>query len=111
MNLALKSSACVVLLQTLVLAQAEIQPAIEFQSLRGTWTLDESRITGLQAPRTLKIATTATEISIVRDSLDPETYRLDGAETAFGDTHRIAMPVADALALTTRRTRNRGPTP
>ena len=112
MNLAMTLSAGVVLLQTLVLAQAEIRPAIEFQSLRGTWTLDETagrgRIAGLEAPRTLKIATTATEISVVRDSLDPETYRLDGADTAFGDTHRFAMPVADALALTTRRTRSRG---
>jgi hypothetical protein len=30
---------------------------------------------------------------------------VDGAETAVGDTHLIARPVADALALTTRRTR------
>jgi hypothetical protein len=99
----------VVLLRSLVLAQAEIAPAIEFPALRGTWTLDETagrgRIAGLPLARTLTIATTATEILLKKDQSDDEAYRLDGTETVDGDTRRSAVPVADALAVTTRRTR------
>jgi hypothetical protein len=104
--------ACIVLWPAVVLAQAEIRPPLEFEPLRGSWTLDETagsgHIAGLSVARTLTIATTATELVLTRDSSASEAYRLDGAETATFDTHRIAMPVADALALTTRRIRRRG---
>jgi hypothetical protein len=105
----MKRLACIVLWPAVLLAQAEIRPALEFQPLRGSWTLDvtagRGHIAGLSVARTLTIATTATELVLTRDSSASEAYRLDGAETASFDTHRIAMPVADALALTTRRIR------
>jgi hypothetical protein len=54
-----------------VWAQAENRPPREFQEVRGTWTLDETagagRIAGLPVARTIVIATTPTEISVVKD--------------------------------------------
>jgi hypothetical protein len=92
-----------------VYAQAEIRPAREFTSLRGTWTLDESagrgHIAGVAVARTLVVATTAMELSIASDGHDADVFRLDGTETSFYDTHRIVTLVADMLAATTRRTR------
>ena len=62
--------------------QAEGRPPREFAAFRGTWVLDESagrgQIGGLPLARTLMIATTPTDISLVKDALAAEAYRLDG---------------------------------
>jgi hypothetical protein len=97
---------------------AESRPPREFPEFRGTWILDESagkgHIAGIPVARTLMIATTPTEISLVKDSSAPEVYSFDGIETphdaggvTLGFSFRFTL-VADALALTTRRTRNGG---
>ena len=61
--------AALVAFPTLAWAQAESSPPREFPAFRGTWTLDESagrgHIGGLPLARTLAIATTPTEISLV----------------------------------------------
>jgi hypothetical protein len=108
----MKLLACVVLLPavvTVVLAQAEIRPAREFQPLRGTWSIDEEggrgRIGGLPLTRTLTIMTTATELTLTKDGSD-EVYRLDGTETSVGETVKRVTLVAGALAVTTLRTRH-----
>ena len=102
--------AALVALPTRAWAQAESSPPREFPAFRGTWTLDESagrgHIGGLPLARTLAIATTPTEISLVKNSSPAEVYRVDGTETNLGDGRRASLTlVAEALALTTRRTR------
>jgi hypothetical protein len=92
-----------------VFAQAEVRPAREFTAFRGTWRIDESlghgHIGGLPIAKTLVIATSPEELHLTKDDADPEIYRLDGVETAADDTAHSVMLVADALAVTTRRTR------
>ncbi|HEY3043144.1 MAG TPA: hypothetical protein VGJ39_03915 [Vicinamibacterales bacterium] len=71
------------------------------------------RIVGLPVARTLIIATTPVEISLVKDAKDPEVYRVDGTETTLKDPRTGAVLdrryrftlVADMLALTSRLTR------
>jgi hypothetical protein len=103
-----------------------------FEEFRGTWLLDDAagtagirhianragqRVTvdslGLSLARTLVIETTATEMSLAKDSSLPEIYRFDGTETATRDP-RTGAPlatrftftlVAEALALTSRLSR------
>jgi len=90
-------------------AQAEVRPAREFTTFRGTWRIDESigrgHISGLPIARTVVISTSPEELRLTKDGGDPEIYRLDGAETAADGTTRSVLPVADSLAVTTRRTR------
>ena len=92
-----------------LLAQAEVRPAREFTAFRGTWTIDESagrgHIGGLPIARTLRIATSAEELRLTKDGGDPEIYRLDGTESKDYGAERSVVLVADALAVTTRRTR------
>lgn len=89
-------------------AQAEVAPPREFPEFRGTWVLDESagrgHIVGLPLARTLRIATTPSELTLTKDSGD-DVYRLDGTEVTVGDTVKRVTLVAGALAVTTRRTR------
>ena len=100
------------------LQPAEPRAPREFPEFRGAWILDESagkgRIAGIPVARTLMIATTPTEISLVKDSSTTEVYSFDGTETpheaggvTLGFSFRFTL-VADGLALTTRRTRNGG---
>ena len=102
--------AALVVFPTLAWAQAEVRPPREFQAFRGTWVLDESavsgHIAGLPRTRTLTINTTATDISLVKDSSPAEVYRLDGTETTLSDGRRNSFALmAEALELTTRRYR------
>jgi hypothetical protein len=103
---------------TLTRAQAENRPPREFPEIRGTWSLDETagvgQIEGLPLARKLVIATTPTEVSVVKDGKDPEIYRFDGTETSLRDArtgsvldrrYRFTL-VAGRLALTSRLTRH-----
>ena len=98
----------------------------EFPEFRGAWTLDEGATDGLrelssrtgrprlydalgfEVARTLVIATTATEVSITKDSALAEIYRFDGSESQTRDprtnvpllpSYRFTL-VAGMLALT-----------
>jgi len=89
----------------------------EFVEFRGTWLLDEpagaGRIAGLPIARTLVIATTPAQISLVKDAADPEVYLFDGTESPVKDPRTGAVLdrrysfalVAGMLALTSKRTR------
>ena len=104
---------------TLARAQAESRPPRQFPEFVGTWTLDQSagvgHIAGLTVARTLTIAITPTEISLIKDEGTAEVYRIDGAESVPTDLRtgvvldrRYSFTlVAGALALTSRRTRTR----
>jgi len=106
-----------VIVPALVRAQAESPPLRVFPAFRGTWVLETGAgtglITGLPVARSLTIATTPTEISLVKDSGIPEVYRLDGTETKIRDPRTGAemnrrysfVLVAGALALTSKLTR------
>lgn len=102
-------SMALALVPVALLAQAEVRPAREFAPFRGTWTIDESagrgHIGGLPIARTLRIATSAEELRLTKDGGDTEIYRLDGTESKEYGTERSVVLVADALAVTTRRTR------
>jgi hypothetical protein len=99
--------------------QAEGRPPRQFPEFVGTWTLDQTagagHIAGLPIARTLTIAVTPTEISLIKDGGAAEVYRIDGAESAATDLRTGAVLdrrysftlVAGALALTSRRTRTR----
>jgi hypothetical protein len=100
----------------LVSARAQTRPAREFPEFRGTWVLDEragaGHITGLPVVRTIEITTTPTEISLKKDSGEPEVYRFDGTETktdrrtgAVLDQGYSFTLVAGTLALTSKRIR------
>jgi hypothetical protein len=103
------TSVAFVLVPVALLAQAEVRPAREFTSFRGTWTIDESagrgHIGGLPIARTLRIATSAEELRLTKDGGDTEIYRLDGSELETYGTARSVVLVADTLAVSTRRTR------
>jgi hypothetical protein len=90
-------------------AQAESAPPREFSEFRGTWVLDESagrgHIGGLPLAHTLTITTTPEALTLTKDGGD-DVYRLDGAEVTLGDTVKRVTLVAEALAVTTRRTRH-----
>jgi hypothetical protein len=104
---------------TLARAQAEGRPPRQFPEFVGTWTLDQSagvgHIAGLPVARTVTIAITPTEISVIKDARTAEVYRIDGAESAATDLRTGAVLdrrysftlVAGALALTSKRTRER----
>ena len=89
----------------------------EFTELRGVWRLDESagtgHIVGLPVARTLVIATTPFEISLMKDGTNLEMYRVDGSESVAKDPGTGAVLdrrysftlVAGMVALTSKRTR------
>ena len=104
----------------------------EFTEFRGTWLLDDTAGTenirhgvdragrsltydglGLSLARRLVIETSATAITLTKDSSLPEVYRLDGTETQTKDprtgaplAHRYSFTlVSQMLALTSRLTR------
>jgi hypothetical protein len=96
-------------------AQASQRPPRLFSTFAGTWALDpdagRGHITGLPVAGTLVISTSPTAITVVKDSRAPETYRFDNREAdlpggAVANFHFSFALVADALALTTRRTRS-----
>jgi hypothetical protein len=93
------------------------RPPRDFGEFRGTWILDESRTVGriaaLPAARRIVISTTPTEFTVVKDSQEPEIYRIDGSEVQLRDertgalldrTRRFTL-VAGMVALTTAEKR------
>lgn len=101
----------------------------QFEAFRGTWLLDEAAgsggirslvnragqpvtfdALGIPLARTIVIATTATQVSLVKDMGLPEVYSFDGTESQTPDP-RTGAPlatrftftlVAEGLALTSR---------
>jgi len=109
LRLRLNVALAIAFVPAVLFAQAEVRPARELTAFRGTWKIDESlgrgHIGGLPVARTLVIATSPEELRLTKDGADPEVYRLDGAESVADGTARSVVLVADALAVTTRRTR------
>jgi hypothetical protein len=86
-------------------------PAREFREFAGTWILDENASSGrisIPVARTLVIATTPTQLSVIKDDAIAEVYPFDGTQTDLWDGRRANFTlVSDSVALTTRRTRTR----
>lgn len=98
-------------------AAQSTRPPRDFAEFRGTWVLDESRTVGriaaLPAAKRVVISTTPTEFTVVKDSQEPEIFRVDGSEVQLRDertgalldrTRRFTL-VAGMVALTTAEKR------